>query len=426
MASTKHQNGLQGTIKLCGDKSLSHRAVMFASLCDGKSVLRGLSSGTDVASTCNLFRNLGVTISGDSDEIVVRSAGRDGFDKPRIPLDCGNSGTTMRLCAGILAGSRIGTRLVGDSSLSRRPMRRIVEPLSQMGANIECENDRGCAPISIKPSNLRGINFKSTVASAQVKSALLLAGMSAEGKTSVTEPEKSRDHTERLLQALGCKISIVDLTVSIEPGQGPLPFEFDIPADTSTSVIMAVAALLMKYSEVRIEKVLLNPTRTGGFEILRKMGGRISYENMQSQLGEESGDVVVSSSSLTSTDTRGIATASFIDEIPILAVAAAGAEGESVFRRVDELRIKESDRVQGVIDLLRCYGISASANENDLRVIGGEIRKLSEPQHHGDHRLAMAAEVLNLIAEGEMIGSFEDVISISAPEFYPQLCAVLQ
>lgn len=417
---------LKGTISLGGDKSLSHRAVLLAAMASGRSVIGGVSSGADVASTCEVFRGLGVEITHSDDRTVVSSNGRTEFTPPDRDLNCGNSGTTMRLCTGIFAGSKITARLVGDESLSGRPMSRIVDPLRMMGASIDCKGEDSRAPLVIKGSPLRGISYQSPVASAQVKSALLLAGLSASGTTAITEPEKSRDHTERLLQALGCNLLVDGLTVSVEPCQTLPAFEYNVPADASTAVVFAVAASILEESEILLKNVLLNPTRTGGFEILSRMGAEISFESRHLQLGEEQGDIIVKSTELSGADSSGIATATFIDEIPILAVAAASANGETDFHNVGELRVKESDRLQGIIDLLRCYNITAIAEHDDLKVQGGEIRKIAPPDHKGDHRLAMAAEILNLKAEAKLIGGFEAIISISAPEFYPQLRAALQ
>ncbi len=428
MTDTKRRLSLQGTIILGGDKSLSHRAVMFAAIADGTSTIRGLSTGADVTTTCNLFRALGVEIAADQSDSSITVVGRgiSGLTSPAADLDCGNSGTTMRLCSGILAGSKVTARLVGDNSLMRRPMLRIVEPLRQMGARIEALGSNGTAPLLIEGAQLHAINYRSPVASAQVKSAILLAGLTADGPTSVTEPEKSRDHTERFLRALGCEITEDQMRVTVEPCARLRAFDYTVAADTSTAVIFAVAGLLVAGSSVRLERVLLNPTRTGGFDFLQRMGAGLAFENRAEEHNEPVGDVIVRASDLVAADSDGIQTASMIDEIPILAVAAALADGVSRFRNIAELRVKESDRIAGTIEMLKAYNISAETSGDDLFVHGGEIRKISEATHHGDHRLAMAIEVLNLVAEGELAGGYGDAISVSAPEFYSQLRKALR
>lgn len=412
---------LIGSLYLHGDKSISHRAIILSSMAKGRSVVRNLSAGADVATTRSAYEALGVGFAGDLREMEVTSPGVSRFRNNAGELYCGNSGTTIRLTMGVLSGSHVTCRLSGDESLNQRPMQRVITPLRQMGADLTTVAGRDAPPVVVTGRKLMGIEYRSSVASAQVKSAILLAALQAEGETRFTEPALSRDHTERLFHCHGISLEAEQNRLVLRPGKMPGPFEYDVAGDISTAVNFAVAAVIMTGSEIRIEKVLLNETRIGAVKMLREMGAAILIENSHGQTGEPVGDLIVKASALKGVDTGATATSSFIDEIPILAVAAAFADGQTVFRDVGELRVKESDRLAGVIEILRCYGVRAEAAGDDLAVEGGVDGLQAEPDPRGDHRLAMAIEILNLVTAGRMSDQYQNVIGISAPEFYPEM-----
>jgi len=414
----KHEKKLHGRIRLGGDKSLSHRALMFAALAEGKSVVANLSRGADVASTRSVLAALGVGFDSRGYEFSIESRGLRNFTPPRETLYCGNSGTTLRLMLGILAGSNLKAGLSGDASLNRRPVIRVITPLSLMGADIRTATDKDTPPVLVEGRQLHGITYQSPVASAQVKSAVLLAGLTAEGVTEYSEPSLSRDHTERFLRSQGVDISSKQSSVTLKPPGKITPFSYAVPGDVSTAAFLVIAALLMPGSNIVVENLLLNETRTGAIELLRRMGASVRYDNTREYFGEEIGDLVVESSSLRGVDTQGVSTPSFIDEVPILAVAAMFAEGRTTIRDIGELRVKESDRAQGIVDILQCYGCEAAIEGSDLIIEGGYKGRSAFPSHHDDHRLAMSIEVIDLVISGEMGGDFSEAISISAPEFY--------
>jgi 3-phosphoshikimate 1-carboxyvinyltransferase len=412
---------IKGTIKLKGDKSLSHRAIMFAALAKGKSVLRNLSLGADVASTRAVLQSLGVGFEQKRNELIVNGYGLDGFAIPSQRLYCGNSGTTLRLMLGILAGSAVTVELVGDESLNRRPVMRVIEPLRLMRGDLCTVDGDDHPPVTVHGRPLHGIDYDSPVASAQVKSAVLLAGLQADGEVRFREPVRSRDHTERFLMSQGADLRVIGTTITLTPPVVVQPFDYDLPGDISTAAFFVVAALLTQRSELTIRDVLLNETRTGALDILQAMGGDITLCNTRDYHGERVGDLQVRHSSLKGVDTAKWATASFIDEIPILAVAAMCATGRTVIRNVGELRFKESDRAQGIVDVLRACGGVARLTGDDLIIEGGLTGGHGTPEHRGDHRLAMAIEIIKLIRGEEIAAEYQDVIAASAPEFYETL-----
>ena len=417
---------LRGAIKLGGDKSLSHRAVMFASMAQGRSRIRNLSAGADVAGTCEVYRSLGVSIENHASEVVISSKGFQSLNTMSESLYCGNSGTTLRLTMGILAGSKISCQLSGDESLNCRPVKRVIAPLNMMGGDLSTANRKDTPPVIIKGRPLHGIKYNSNIASAQVKSAVLLAGLQAEGATEYTEPSRSRDHTERFLQSQGFDLQVNGTCILLNPAGSIRPFEYDVPCDISTAAFFIVGALLMHESEITINDVLLNETRTGALDILIKMGAAIRIDNKRMIHGEPIGDLIVRSSSLQGFDTGEFDTPTFIDEIPILAFAAMFAEGTTVFNNIGELRVKESDRALGIVQMIRAYGGNAELQGDKLIVCGGRSGKADLANHKGDHRIAMCIEIANLISEGAVSGEYHDVISVSAPEFYENLNSVLR
>lgn len=421
----KNGKGLQGQVTVGGDKSISHRVIMLASMAKGTSRVSNLSHGADIGSTLDVYQRLGTQVRVENGTIELISQGVEALNTRSDSLDCGNSGTTLRLSMGILAGTKINCNLAGDESLNKRPVHRVIEPLKLMGADLETVNGDH-PPVILRGKKLHGINCNTKIASAQVKSAVLLAGLHAEGVTSVTEPEKSRDHTEIMLKHLGCNIDVEGKTVILSPNKAFIAFEYVVPGDVSTAVFFVVGALIVPDSRLVIRDVLLNPTRTGAIEILRSMGASIVTENPRELQGEMVGDLVVQSSPLRGTDTHEIPTATFIDEVPALAVAAMFAEGDTIFRNISELRVKESNRAQGIVDVLAAYGCQARLDKDDLIVTGGYSKQGKNPQHKGDHRLAMMIEVINVALYGSLIGDFQNPISVSAPEFYEQFSQLVR
>ncbi len=409
---------LSGEIKVGGDKSISHRAVMLAALAKGKSRLSNLAHGDDVKTTLALYQKLGVETAIANGFVECRSDGFESLRTTESVLYCGNSGTTLRLSLGILAGTKVECRLAGDDSLNRRPVRRVIEPLRQMGGDLATAAADDRPPVQVRGRRLHGINISTSVASAQVKSAILLAGLHADGVTSVTEPEQSRNHTEIILKHLGCNIDVEGRTSILSPAKRIDGFEYSVPGDISTAMFFIVAALIMPNSELVVRDILLNPTRTGAIDILRMMGATILEDNVRLQHGEQVGDLIVRSSQLHGCDAAKVVTARYIDEVPALAVAAMFAEGETAFHNIGELRVKESDRAAAIVNVVNASGGSAMIEGDSLRVFGNASKPTGPAEHLGDHRIAMMIEIISLIRTGGVSGSFGDSISVSAPEFY--------
>lgn len=391
---------MQGSLRVPGDKSISHRAVMLAAIARGDSRITGFLPGEDCLATMRAFAAMGVPIDrvGDT-ELRISGVGMRGLQAPEGPLDVGNSGTSMRLLAGLLAPQDFAVTLTGDASLTRRPMRRVTEPLVSMGAAIET-SEAGTAPLRLMPppSPLHGIAFDSPVASAQVKSALLLAGLYAEGHTEVREPHASRDHTERMLAAFGVEVTARPGFASVAGGQALSATDVEIPADISSAAFFMVGAAISPGSTLTLEAVGLNPTRTGVIEILRAMGAQIAITDERQLGGEPVGDIIVHGGSLRGIEIAGEVVARAIDEFPAIFVAAACATGETVIRDAAELRVKESDRIGVMVHALRSLGISAVATSDGARILGGRMHG-GVVAAHDDHRVAMAMAMASLRAE---------------------------
>jgi 3-phosphoshikimate 1-carboxyvinyltransferase len=409
--------GLRGDVTFPGDKSISHRAVMFAAIAHGTSRIRHCSLGGDNRSTLQALQTLGVEIRREGDEVTVSGRGWDGLCAPARVIDCGNSGTTMRLLAGLLAARPFTSRLDGDASLRRRPMGRVIVPLRAMGAAISSERGDDRAPLRIEGQRLRGITYHSPVASAQVKSALILAGLQAQGCTQVWEPVRSRDHTERLLPAFGGRLAVHDTMVTVEGGQELHACDIDVPGDLSSAAFFIGAALVIPGSELHVRSVGLNPTRTGVLDIFRAMGGAITTLHLREICGEPVGDVVVRASSLQGIDIAGEWVVRAIDELPIVAVVAACARGTTTIRGAQELRVKESDRLYALATSLRTLGIEVVEFPDGLAIEGGRLHG-GQGQSFGDHRIAMALSVAGLAGTGEMVLKGIDSVAISFPGFY--------
>ncbi|RMH19317.1 MAG: 3-phosphoshikimate 1-carboxyvinyltransferase [Gammaproteobacteria bacterium] len=407
---------LSGHIRVPGDKSISHRAIMLGALSEGQTTIRGLLEGDDVLATVNAFRSMGVEISRYEDGVyVVQGVGLNGLVDPRKYLDMGNSGTSMRLLCGILAAQKFDSVLTGDVSLSRRPMRRVTEPLQKMGAIIETEND-GTPPLKISGGQiLRPIEYCLPMASAQVKSAILLAGLYTDGGVVVHEPAPTRDHTERMLRGFGCQIEAHDGTIRL--GHVSLGGQdIDVPSDISSAAFFIVAGLITPGSDFVIEHVGLNPTRTGILDILRMMGADIKIENHNEVGGEPVGDIRVKYSTLEGVDVPVDLVPLAIDEFPILCIAAATAQGMTRIRGAEELRHKESDRIAAMAEGLDTLGVQVETRKDGMDIIGGELNGGTVDSHH-DHRIAMSFIVAGLAAKNTVLVRGCDNIATSFPNF---------
>lgn len=406
---------LKGEITIPADKSISHRAVMFSSIAKGSSIVRNFSSGADCHSTLNLFKNLGVDIEFiDPKTLKINSTGN--LISSSKEYDCGNSGTTMRLVSGILASQNFDSVLVGDTSLSKRPMKRIIEPLSLMGADIS--SVEGHAPLKIKGRNLHGILYNSKLASAQVKSCLLLAGLRAEGETTFVEPYLSRNHTEKLFEYLGADIICKDTSTTVKPSK-LVAKDIDIVGDISSAAFFIVAGLIVEGSDFIIKNVGINPTRSGIIDIVKRMGGDIEILNAHVQSGEEVGDIRVRyTETLKGCTIEGDDIPRLIDELPVIAVLASRAEGETVVKNAGDLRNKEADRIKCLVEELTKIGVNIEEREDGFVVWGKtKIKGGAELETYHDHRLAMSFYVAGLVAENEICINGFEWTNISFPEF---------
>jgi 3-phosphoshikimate 1-carboxyvinyltransferase len=414
---------LRGRLRVPGDKGMSHRALLFAALADGRSRVVGLAGGDDVFRTRRALAQLGVvsTIAGSA--VTVDGRGVDAFTEPVGIVDCGNSGTTIRLLSGLLAGRPFLSVLTGDDSLLQRPMRRIVEPLRAMGAHVDGRADGSLPPVVVRGGDLVGTAHQLAVASAQVKTALILAGLQARGTTEITEPAPSRDHTERMLAALGAPVARVDERAVRVTAGAPGPLDFDVPGDPSSAAFWVVAATITPGSELVVEDVALNPTRIAFVEVLVRMGASIEIVTTGERLGEPVGELRVVAAPLHGTTVEGATIPWVIDEIPALAVAAAFAEGVTEFRDAGELRVKESDRIATVGDLLTRLQVGVESGADHLVVRGGRP-VCAELDSHGDHRVAMAGAVAGNALDGETLVRNWRAVTSSYPEFTQDLATL--
>ena len=418
--------GLKGTLTVPGDKSISHRAIMFGSLAEGTTTIHGFLKGADCLSTIDCFRKMGISIEEKEDTIYVHGKGLHGLHKPEETLDVGNSGTTTRLISGILAGQNFDTVLSGDASLNSRPMGRIMKPLSMMSADITSIHDTGCAPLSIKGRSLNAIHYDSPVASAQVKSCVLLAGLYANGKTSVTEPALSRDHTERMLRSFGANIVSDKNTCTITPPETLHGQHIEVPGDISSAAFFIVAALITPNSEITINNVGINDTRAGILKVCQDMGADLTLLNAREEGGEPVADLLVKTSSLRGTIVEGDIIPALIDELPVIALMACFAKGQTIIKDAHELRVKESDRIAIMTENLGAMG--ADIIDTDDGFIINSRSDNTIPTLHGasincsmDHRIAMTFAVAGLNADGETIITDSDCVDVSYPGFFTQL-----
>lgn len=410
----KKLTAANGVMTVPGDKSISHRAVMLGALADGDTEITGFLKGADCLSTIDCFRSMGIQIELEGENVTVHGKGLHGLKKPEKTLYTGNSGTTTRLLCGILSAQEFDTEITGDASIQKRPMGRVTKPLSMMGANIENEY----CPLIIHGTRLKGIDYKMPVASAQVKTAIILASLYADGETVIHESEKSRDHTELMLGAMGANISVSGLDITVRKTDRLSPLKVNVPADISSAAFFMVLGLIMPDSEITIKNVGINPTRTGIIDVLKSMGADMRLENKRISAGESVADITVKTSRLHGTTIGGAIIPRLIDELPIIAVAAVYAEGETVIKDAQELKVKETNRIRAVVDeFLKC-GVDITETEDGMIIRGGKSIHGADFKTYGDHRMAMSLTVLAQLAEGVSTLDDADCACVSYPTFF--------
>lgn len=403
-----------GQIKVPGDKSISHRAVMLGSLANGVTEISGFLKGADCLSTIDCFRKMGIDIDINGENVTVHGNGLRGLLKPDEMLYTGNSGTTTRLLCGILAGQNFDTSITGDASIQKRPMSRVVQPLSMMGAKIENEY----CPLYITGTKLHGIDYKMPVASAQVKTAIILAGLYADGETVIHEIEKSRDHTELMLSAMGADLTVDNLDITVKPTNDLTAVNVDVPGDISSAAFFLVLGAIMPNSQITVTNVGINPTRTGIIDVLKDMGADITLENVHTSAGETVADITVRSSSLKGTTVGGDIIPRLIDELPIIAVAAVFADGQTVIKDAQELKVKETNRIRAVVDEFNKCGIDITETDDGMIINGGKSIHGADFKTYGDHRMAMSLTVLAQLADSESTLDDSDCACVSYPTFF--------
>ena len=420
-ALKKARNGLSGTMTVPGDKSISHRAVMLGSIAKGKTVIKGFLPGEDCLSTISCFRQMGVNIFQDGDYVEIEGNGVAGLQEPEAVLEVGNSGTTIRLLSGMLAGLPFYVCLQGDHSIAKRPMNRIVDPLRLMGAKMDGRKSGSFTPISITGGNLQSIDYSLPIASAQVKSAILLAGLQANGTTSVTELHESRDHTERMLKAFGVTVQRNGNKVSVEGNQSLTATKINIPGDISSAAFFLVAGAIVPTSKILIQKVGMNPTRSGIIDVLQQMGATMSISKKGEDSFELSADIQVQSSPLKAIEIGGSIIPRLIDEIPIIALAATQAEGTTIIRDASELKVKETNRIDTVAQELNKMGANIETTVDGMIIYGKTPLKGAHVNSHGDHRIGMMLAIASCIAEGETMIENREAVNVSYPNFFDSL-----
>ncbi len=415
---TKH---LKGEITVPGDKSISHRSIMLGSIASGVTEVHGFLNGADCISSMNCFRQMGVDIDYDGSIVTIHGNGLHGLKAPADTLDVGNSGTTTRLMSGILAAQNFSSRVIGDDSICRRPMKRIITPLAMMGADITSERGNDCAPLIINGRKLKGIHYDSPVASAQVKSCVLLAGLYADGETSVTEPYVSRNHTELMLNAFGGSCTTLGTTATVTSDPVLTGQKIVVPGDISSAAYFLVAGLIAENSEITIKNVGINPTRDGIIDVIKMMGGDITFANVNADSGEPTADITVKTSSLKGCVIEGDIIPKLIDEIPVIAILACFAEGETVIKDAAELKVKESNRIDVMVNNLSAMGADITGTDDGMIIRGGKPLHSAVIHSKKDHRIAMSFAVAAMCAEGETEILDADCVNISYPDFYRDL-----
>lgn len=415
---TKH---LKGEITVPGDKSISHRSIMLGSIASGITEVHGFLNGADCISSMNCFRQMGVEIDYDGSIVTIHGNGLHGLKAPADTLDVGNSGTTTRLMSGILAAQNFSSRVIGDDSICKRPMKRIITPLAMMGADITSERGNDCAPLIINGRKLKGIHYDSPVASAQVKSCVLLAGLYADGETSVTEPYVSRNHTELMLNAFGGSCTTLGTTATVTSDPVLTGQKIVVPGDISSAAYFLVAGLIAENSEITIKNVGINPTRDGIIDVIKMMGGDITFANVNADSGEPTADITVKTSSLKGCVIEGDIIPKLIDEIPVIAILACFAEGETVIKDAAELKVKESNRIDVMVNNLSAMGADITGTDDGMIIRGGKPLHSAVIHSKKDHRIAMSFAIAAMCAEGETEILDANCVNISYPDFYRDL-----
>ncbi|AKU25557.1 3-phosphoshikimate 1-carboxyvinyltransferase [Geobacillus sp. DSP4a] len=416
-------SSLRGTLEVPGDKSISHRAVMLGALASGRTVIDHFLPGADCLSTIDCFRRLGVDIRRDGTHVVVEGAGPGGLREPSAVLDVGNSGTTARLLLGILAGQPFHACLIGDESIAKRPMARVTKPLREMGAHIDGRDGGNYTPLSIRGGALRPLRYTSPIASAQVKSAILLAGLFADGVTSVTEPHRSRDHTERMVRLFGGEMKVDGLTVSVAGPQRLRGTHVYVPGDISSAAFFLAAGAIVPNSEITLKNVGLNPTRTGIIDVLEQMGADIAVDHVRNEETEPIGDITIRTSALQAVEIGGDLIPRLIDEIPIIALLATQAEGTTVIKDASELKVKETNRIDTVVTELKKFGADIEATDDGM-IIRGKTPLAADGivvDSHGDHRIGMMLAIAACCAKGTVRLERPEAVAVSYPAFFSDL-----
>lgn len=419
MQTVKRAGRIHGDVRVPGDKSISHRAVMFSALATGTTRIDGFLAGADCLSTISCFRRLGIDIEQDGENVTVQGKGWFGLTEPQDILDIGNSGTTIRLMMGILSTQPFHSVLIGDESIARRPMKRVTGPLRQMGADIAGRQNGEYTPLSIRGGKLNGIEYCSPVSSAQVKSAVLLAGLQAEGETVVYEPELSRDHTERMLRSFGVEVESFAGGVRVRGGQQLVsPGDVHVPGDISSAAFLLAAAAIVPDSHLMIRNVGINPTRTGIIDVLQQMGANLTLHNEREVNGEPVADIEIKYAPLTAVEIGGAMIPRLIDEVPVIAVLATQAEGTTIIRDAAELKVKETNRIDTVVAELRKFGAVIEPTEDGMRIQGRTALSGAVCDSHGDHRIGMAMAIAGLVADGATGITQTEAVNVSFPGFF--------
>lgn len=419
-----HQPSLQGTLTIPGDKSVSHRSVMLGAIATGRTTVSGFLLGEDCLSTIDCFRKLGVKIEVDGTNVTIDSAGIDAWQEPSEVLYTGNSGTTTRLMLGILAGSAIHSVMTGDASIGKRPMRRVIDPLRQMGAHITGRADGQYTPLAVQGTTLKAIDYQMPVASAQVKSAILLAGLRANGTTIVREKEVSRDHTERMLRQFGAQVDVENGVISFKGGQSLKGTHVSVPGDISSAAFFLVAGAICQDSEIVLQNVGINPTRDGIIEVLQNMNATMSLIEVQDGQAEPTATIRIQTSTLRGTTIEGAIIPRLIDEIPIIALLATQAHGKTIIKDAEELKVKETDRITAVVDELKKLGANIQATEDGMIIEGPTPLHGANLKTYGDHRIGMMGAIAALITDGAVTLDDADCIAVSYPEFFEHIKVV--
>ncbi|WP_078391160.1 3-phosphoshikimate 1-carboxyvinyltransferase [Shouchella patagoniensis] len=418
-------SGLVGELMIPGDKSISHRAVMFGAMANGTTEVTGFLSGADCLSTIACFREMGVHIEQKDDSVTIVGNGLDGLKEPKTVLDVGNSGTTIRLMLGVLAGRPFYSTIAGDESIASRPMARVTKPMKQMGTKIDGRDSGNKTPLSVRGGTLKAIDYVMPVASAQVKSAILLAGLQAEGRTSVTEANATRDHTERMLTAFGVSVEKEKNTICINGGQSLQATNVHVPGDISSAAFFLVAGCVVEGSRIEMKNVGLNPTRAGILKVLERSGANLTIHETSNNGGEPRGNVQISGGELTPFIIEGEEVPTLIDEIPVLAVLATQIKGTSIIRDAEELKVKETNRIDTVVGELAKLGADIEATDDGMIIRGGKPLTGGSVISHGDHRIGMALAIAALCAQGDVTLQEFDAVNVSYPRFFADLSSLM-